>query len=342
MTKGIFKEFKLKNLDLRNRIVMAPMCMYSAENDGLVKDFHYIHYTNRALGGVGAIIVEATAVEPRGRISDRDLGIWNDNQIDGLKKIAKGIKEYGAAAGIQLGHAGRKCSIESEEIIAPSAIEFSNEYKKPMEMSKKEIEEVKIAFREGAKRALEAGFDFIEIHGAHGYLISEFLSPLSNKRTDQYGGNIENRTRFLVEVIREIKKVWPEDKAVVLRVSAKDYVEGGNTKVEMAEIVAIAKKEGIDLINVSTGAVVSDAIINAYPGYQVPEAQYIKEKANIPVMAGGLITTGDQGTEIIENNRADLVFLGRVLLREPYWVLNEAKKRNEELSYLPEAYGRGI
>ncbi|WP_297633678.1 NADPH dehydrogenase NamA [uncultured Clostridium sp.] len=342
MSKGIFKSFKIKNLDLKNRIVMAPMCMYMAENDGVVTDFHYIHYTNRALGGVSAIILEATAVESRGRISDRDLGIWDDTHIAGLKKLTEGIKKYGAYAGIQLGHAGRKCGVSAEEIIAPSEIRFSDEYKTPMEMTKKEIEEVIVAFREGARRALEAGFDFIEIHGAHGYLISEFLSPLSNKRTDEYGGIPENRARFAVEVIRAIKEVWPADKAIFFRVSSNDYVEGGNTKVEMANIVSILKMEGIDLINVSTGAVVSDAVINAYPGYQVKDAEYIKEVCDIPVMAGGLITTGDQGTEIIENGRADLVFLARVLLRDPYWVFNEAKKRNIELDYLPEAYARGI
>ena len=342
MAKGIFKEFSLKNLKLKNRVVMAPMCMYEAENDGLVNDFHYIHYANRALGGVSAIIVEASAVESRGRISDKDLGIWSDNHIEGLKKVSDGIKKYGAYAGIQLGHAGRKCSVESEIILAPSAIAFSSDYKVPVEISKAQMEEVKISFREGARRANEAGFDFIEIHGAHGYLLSEFLSPLSNKRNDEYGGSIENRTRFIVEVIREIKKVWPEDKAILLRVSAKDYQVNGNTKVEMAKIIDIVKKEGIDLVNVSTGGVVSDVSMNVYPGYQIPEAEYIKHKCNIPVIAGGLITTGDEGTQIIENDRADLIFLGRVLLREPYWVLNEAKKRNIELEYMPTAYGRGI
>ena len=342
MAKGIFKEFSLKNLKLKNRVVMAPMCMYEAENDGLVNDFHYIHYANRALGGVSAIIVEASAVESRGRISDKDLGVWSDIHIEGLKKVSDGIKKYGAYAGIQLGHAGRKCSVESEIILAPSAIAFSSDYKVPVEISKAQMEEVKISFREGARRANEAGFDFIEIHGAHGYLLSEFLSPLSNKRNDEYGGSIENRTRFIVEVIREIKKVWPEDKAILLRVSAKDYQVNGNTKVEMAKIIDIVKKEGIDLVNVSTGGVVSDVSMNVYPGYQLPEAEYIKHKCNIPVIAGGLITTGDEGTQIIENDRADLIFLGRVLLREPYWVLNEAKKRNVELEYMPTAYGRGI
>ncbi|MGL4874028.1 MAG: NADPH dehydrogenase NamA [Clostridium sp.] len=342
MDKGIFKSYSVKNLNLKNRVVMAPMCMYMAEDDGLVTDFHYAHYINRALGGVSAIILEATAVEPRGRISDKDLGIWNDSQVEGLKALSTGIKKYGSYAGIQLGHAGRKCSVSKEAIIAPSKISFSDEYKEPVEMTKEDIEEVKISFKEGARRALEAGFDFIEIHGAHGYLISEFLSPLSNKRSDEYGGNVENRARFAVEVLREVKKVWPEDRAIFFRVSANDYKEGGNTRVEMAELINIIKKEGIDVVNVSTGAVVSDAVINVYPGYQVKDAEYIKENCNIAVMAGGLITTGDEGTEIIENERAELIFLGRVLLRDPYWVLNEARKRNVKLDYVPEAYNRGI
>ncbi|MGL5649619.1 MAG: NADPH dehydrogenase NamA [Clostridium sp.] len=342
MDKGIFKSYSVKNLNLKNRVVMAPMCMYMAKDDGLVTDFHYAHYINRALGGVSAIILEATAVEPRGRISDKDLGIWNDSQVEGLKALSTGIKKYGSYAGIQLAHAGRKCSVSKEAIIAPSNIRFSDEYKEPLEMTKEDIEEVKLSFKEGARRALEAGFDFIEVHGAHGYLISEFLSPLSNKRNDEYGGSIENRARFAVEVLREVKKVWPEDKAIFFRVSANDYKEGGNTRVEMAKLINIIKKEGIDVINVSTGAVVSDAVINVYPGYQVKDAEYIKEHCNIAVMAGGLITTGDEGTEIIENDRADLIFLGRVLLRDPYWVLNEARKRNIKLSYIPEAYERGI
>lgn len=340
MNKGIFKEFEFKNLKLRNRAIMAPMCMYCAENDGMATDFHYVHYLSRAIGGIGAVIIEATGITPNGRITDKDLGIWSDTHVDGLKNIVTGIKKYGAAAGIQIGHAGRKCEIKSEEIIAPSAIAFSEDYKLPKEMTIEDMENTKIAFKDAAKRALDAGFDFIEIHGAHGYLISEFLSPLSNKRTDKYGGNVENRSRFLIEIIREIKKVWPDDKVLALRVSARDYVVGGNTRVEMSQIIDLVKQEGIDLVNVSTGAIVP-ARINTFTGYQIPDAEYIKYHSNIPTIGGGLITTANEANEIIENNRCDLVFFGRVLLREPYFITNEALKQGMELPYVVPSYKRG-
>ncbi|MGL5820674.1 MAG: NADPH dehydrogenase NamA [Sarcina sp.] len=341
MNKGIFKSFEIKNLNFKNRIIMAPMCMYAAKEDGLVTDFHYIHYTTRAIGGVAAIIVEATGVTPNGRISDKDLGLWRDDQIEGHKNLVNGIKKYGAYAGIQLNHAGRKCSIQSERLVAPSAIQFDETYKTPDEMTIKDLEEVKVAFREAAKRALIADYEFIEIHAAHGYLLSEFLSPLSNQRTDSYGGSIENRSKFVIEIIREIKKVWPEDRVLAIRVSAKDYVENGNTKVEMAKMVEMFKNEGVDLVDVSTGAVVH-AKINAYTGYQIPEAEYIKNNVNIPTIGGGLITTIEQATEIIENDRADFVFLGRVLLRDPYWVINQAVKIGYEPDYANPSYSRGL
>ena len=341
--KGIFKEFNIKNLKLRNRIVMPPMCMYCADNEGYPNDFHYTHYSARAIGGVAAIIVEATGVEPRGRISDKDLGIWDDSHIEGLRKISDNIKKYGAASGIQLGHAGRKCSVLTDDVIAPSAIHFDENdksLKTPREMNKEDIKNVVESFKDAARRADEAGFDFIEIHGAHGYLISEFLSPLSNKRNDEYGGSIENRVRLLKEIILKIKEVWPEDKAIALRVSAEDYAEGGNTKKEMAEIISLVKNFGIDIVDVSTGGVVL-AKINVYPGYQVPAGEYIKMKSDMPVIVGGLIATGDEGTEIIESNRADLVFIGRALLRDPNWVLNQAKNRGIKLDYMPKQYERG-
>ncbi|MGL4740868.1 MAG: NADPH dehydrogenase NamA [Sarcina sp.] len=341
MNKGIFKSFAIKNLNFKNRIIMAPMCMYAAKEDGLVTDFHYIHYTTRAIGGVAAIIVEATGITPNGRISDKDLGLWRDDQIEGHKNLVEGIKKYGAHAGIQLNHAGRKCSIQSERLVAPSAIQFDETYKTPDEMTIKDLEEVKTAFREAAKRALIANYEFIEIHAAHGYLLSEFLSPLSNQRTDSYGGSIENRSKFVIEIIREIKKVWPTDRVLAIRVSAKDYVENGNTKIEMAKMVEMFKNEGVDLVDVSTGAVVH-AKINAYTGYQIPEAEYIKHNINIPTIGGGLITTIEQATEIIENDRTDFVFLGRVLLREPYWVINQAVKIGYEPDYAHESYSRGL
>lgn len=317
---------------------MPPMCMYCTDDTGYPNDWHYVHYTTRAIGGTGLIIMEATAVEKRGRITDRDLGIWDDSHIEGLSKIVNLCKKYGAKMGIQLGHAGRKCEIKSEEIIAPSPLAFNEEYKVPKEMSKEDIETVVKAFKEGARRALTAGFDTIEIHAAHGYLINEFLSPLTNKRTDEYGGNTENRARFLKEIIREVRKVWPENKPLIVRVSAEDYLEEGNHPEDLAEILNIVKEEGIDIVNVSSGAVVP-AKISAYPGYQIRFAEIIKSKTNLPVIAGGLISEPEMAEEIVSNDRADLVFLGRELLRNPYWPLQAAKKLGHHIDW-PVQYER--
>jgi NADPH2 dehydrogenase len=335
----LFSSFKFKNIELKNRIVMAPMCMYSAENDGVAKDWHCIHYATRAMGGVGLIIQEATAVESRGRISDRDLGIWEDSQTEGLKRIVSQVKKNGAVMGIQLAHAGRKCEVAKENIIAPSAIAFNESYQIPSEMSKADIWDVVEAFKAGARRAAEAGYDVIELHGAHGYLINEFLSPLSNKRIDQYGGSAENRARFLKEVLAAVREVWPMEKAIILRVSAEDYAEGGNHPQDLAEMINIVKAEGLDIIHVSSGAVVPSPI-KVYPGYQVKFAEIIKEKTGLPVIAGGLITTAEMAEEIVQNNRADLVFLARELLRNPYWALKSAYELKDEIAW-PEQYERG-
>ncbi|MBC2581043.1 NADPH dehydrogenase NamA [Clostridium sp. DJ247] len=334
----LFSKFKVKNLEIKNRIVMPPMCMYSSDNNGSVKPWHYVHYVTRAIGGVGLIIVEATAVEGRGRISDRDLGIWDDSHIDGLKSIVDEVKKHGAKIGIQLGHAGRKCEVHSEQIIAPSAIAFNDKYKTPKEMSKEDIVNVIRLFKDAALRAEKAGFDVIEIHGAHGYLINEFMSPLSNKREDEYGGNIENRARFLKEITKAVREVWPKEKPLILRVSAEDFVEEGNHDIDTAKIINLVKDEGIDIINVSSGAVVS-AHINVYPGYQVKYAETIKRECSIPVMAGGLITTASMVEEILQNDRADLVYIGRELLRNPYWVLHAASELGEDYSW-PSQYDR--
>lgn len=335
----LFSKFKLKDLELKNRIAMAPMCMYTAKDDGLATEWHKIHYATRATGGVGLIIQEATGVESRGRISDKDLGIWDDSQIKNLKEIVTTCKNYGAVMGIQLGHAGRKCEIKSLETIAPSAIAFNDEYKVPKEMTKDDIKVVIEAFKIAAKRCLEIGYDIIEIHGAHGYLINQFLSPLSNKRDDEYGGNTENRARFLKEIIKAVREVWPKEKAIILRVSAEDYVEEGNHPEELSQIINLVKDEGIDIINVSSGAVVP-ARIKAYPGYQVKFAEIIREKTGLPVIAGGLITTADMAEEILQNNRADMIFLGRVLLRNPYWPLNADYELDNETIW-PKQYERG-
>lgn len=335
----LFSKFKLKDLELKNRIAMAPMCMYTAKDDGLATEWHKIHYATRAIGGVGLIIQEATGVERRGRITDKDLGIWDDSQIKNLKEIVNTCKNYGAVMGIQLGHAGRKCEIKSLETIAPSAIAFNDEYKIPKEMTKDDIKVVIEAFKIAAKRCMEIGYDIIEIHGAHGYLINQFLSPLSNKRSDEYGGNTENRARFLKEIIKAVREVWPKEKAIILRVSAEDYVEEGNHPEELAQIINLVKDEGIDIINVSSGAVVP-ARIKAYPGYQIKFAEIIREKTGLPVIAGGLITTADIAEEILQNNRADMIFLGRVLLRNPYWPLNADYELDNEAIW-PKQYERG-
>ena len=328
----LFSKFQLKNLEVKNRIIMAPMCMYSADHDGNSQDWHYIHYTTRAIGGVGLIIFEATGVESRGRISDRDLGLWKDEHIEGLKRIVEACHKYGAKVGVQLAHAGRKSEVNSEACIAPSPIAFSDKYRFPMEMTKEDIIRVKDAFREAARRANLAGFDTIELHSAHGYLISEFLSPLTNHRTDEYGGSEENRARLLKEILREIKTVWPSEKPIIVRVSAEDYAEGGNHDTNMAGMLKTLKMEGIDLVNVSSGAVVN-VNMNVYPGYQVKFAETIKKQAEINVIAGGLITSPLMAEEILQNDRADFVFLGRELLRNPYWPLQAANELREELEW---------
>ncbi|CAM3746120.1 NADPH dehydrogenase NamA [Aeromicrobium ponti] len=337
METKLFSPFTIKDVTFKNRIVMAPMCMYSSHNeDGLVQNWHRTHYTSRAVGQVGLIILEATAVTPQGRISPQDLGIWSDDHIPGLKELTDLMKEYGAATGIQLAHAGRKATVEGE-ILAPSAIAFNEKMKKPKEMTKEEISETIDAFRQGAVRAKKAGFEVIEIHAAHGYLINEFLSPLSNKRTDEYGGSAENRYRILHEVLEAVKTVW--EGPLFVRVSANDYQEEGLTAKDYAEMGKWMKEQGVDLIDVSSGAVVP-ARIHTYPGYQVKYSETIKEGADIQTGAVGLITSGLQAEEILQNDRADLIFIARELLRDPYWPRTAAKELGVSIEP-PKQYERG-
>ena len=337
METKLFSTYDVKGLTLKNRIVMAPMCMYSCEKeDGIVTDWHLAHYTSRAVGQVGLIILEATAVTPQGRISHQDLGIWNDEHVPGLAKLTEQIKQNGAAAGIQLAHAGRKAALR-DEIIAPSALAFDDKYKEPKAMTLDEIKETVESFRLAANRSKQAGFDVIEIHGAHGYLINQFLSPLTNKREDEYGGSIEKRFRFMREVLEAVKTVW--DGPLFVRVSASDYDEQGLTVEDYVKMAAWMKDLGIDLIDVSSGAVVP-ARINVYPGYQVKLAEQIKHGAEIPTGAVGLITSGIQAEEILQNDRADLIFIARELLRDPYWPRTAAKELGTSIEP-PEQYKRG-
>lgn len=337
MPAKLFSPFTIKDVTLKNRIVMSPMCMYSSHNeDGHVQNWHRTHYTSRAVGQVGLIIVEATAVTPQGRISPQDLGIWSDDHIDGFQELVALGKEHGAKMGIQLAHAGRKAVLEGE-ILAPSALPFNEKMKTPKEMTKTDIADTVEAFKIGAERAAKAGFDVIEIHGAHGYLINEFLSPLSNKRIDEYGGSTENRYRLLREVIDAIKAVW--NGPLLVRVSAHDYHKEGLTAEDYITFAEWMKEQDVDLIDVSSGAVVP-APIHVYPGYQVPYSETIKKGADISTGAVGLITSGIQAEEILQNDRADLVFLARELLRDPYWPRTAAKELGISIE-APKQYERG-
>ncbi|MFJ8256187.1 NADPH dehydrogenase NamA [Peribacillus asahii] len=336
MNAKLFSTYTIKGIPFKNRIVMAPMCMYSSQEDGHVKNWHVTHYTSRAVGGVGLIILEATAVDPQGRISVNDLGIWNDEQLPGLSQLVSMMKEQGAKTGIQLAHAGRKATVPGN-IYAPSPIAFNETYKQPQEMTQADIEKTILSFQQAAARAKKAGFDVIELHAAHGYLLNEFLSPLSNKRSDEYGGSSENRYKIVKEVIAAVKQVW--EGPLFVRISAHDYQEGGMTAEQYIEISKWMKEDGVDLIDVSSGAVVP-ASIPVYPGYQVPFSETIKSGASIATGAVGLITTGIQAEEILQNERADLIFIGRELLRDPYWPRNAAKELRYEIE-APTPYKRG-
>jgi len=334
----LFSNLKIKDMDLKNRIVMAPMCMNSCGEDGFANNWHFIHYSTRAIGGVGLIIIESTGIEPGGRITDNDLGIWSDNQVENLANIVNECHKYGAKMGIQINHAGRKSETLSYPIIAPSPIAFSDDYRYPNEMTKEDIMNTVNLFKAAAKRALEAGFDLLELHGAHGYLIGQFLSPLTNKRKDEYGGSQENRVRFLKEIIQAVKTVWPETKPLGLRVSAEDYAEGGNIATETASLINLIKETGIDIVNVSSGGTVPTRI-STYPGYQISYSETIKKQCNLITIGGGLITSPLMAEEILCNNRSDLIYLGRELLRNPYWALEAANQLDDDIKW-PTQYNR--
>ena len=320
-------------LQLKNRIVMAPMCMYSADEHGFVSPFHFAHYTARAYGGVAMVITEATSVEARGRISTQDLGIYDDRHVVGLKKLVDEVHVAGSLIAIQLAHAGRKCGVKTHTSIAPSAVTFSQDYTVPAAMTIADIQEVIHAFREAARRAQLSGFDGIEIHGAHGYLINQFLSPLSNLRQDSYGGSLEKRVRFLKEIIQAVRVVFKGE--VWVRLSADEYADGGHHLQDTIALLQMIKPM-IAGVNVSSGGVVPFPI-KPSPGYQLPLSRGIKD-AGIPTIGGGLITTMEAIEEALDKD-ATLVYLGRPLLLNPYFVLQEIKKHAPER--MLKAYQRG-
>lgn len=328
----------IKQITLRNRIVMSPMCQYSA-TDGFANDWHMVHYGSRAVGGAGLIIQEATAVQPEGRISPGDLGIWSDNHIPALKKIVNFIHDHGAVAGIQLAHAGRKasCALPIDggkqldeksagwQTVAPSDIPFVKEDRKPVPLTVGGIRKVVDDFTKAALRAKEAGFKIVEIHSAHGYLLQEFLSPLSNHRTDEYGGSFENRVLLLKQVVESVKSVWPYENPLFVRISSTDWTEGGWTIDDSVKLAVVLKDLGVDLIDCSSGGNIFNARVPLGPGYQTPFSEEIR-KTGILTGAVGLISSALQAESILNENKADLIFLGRELLRNPYFPLRAAKE----------------
>ena len=354
MKPNLFTPFTLRSLTLRNRIAVSPMCQYSA-HDGFVSDWHLVHLGSRAVGGAGMVIMEATAVEARGRISPADTGIWKDEHVEGLARIARFLREQGAVAAVQLAHAGRKASTRKPweghgvvpaseggwQTVAPSALPFTPGDPAPSELTVAEIRAVVEAFRDGAVRALAAGFEAVEIHGAHGYLIHQFLSPLSNCRTDSYGGSFENRIRLALEVVEAVRSAWPEALPLLLRISATDWVPGGWDPGQSVELARRVKPLGVDLIDCSSGGASPDQKIQLGPGYQVPFAERIRREGGIPTGAVGLIVTPEQAGEVVRNEQADLVLLAREFLRDPYFPLHAAKALGAEFD-APVQYKRAF
>jgi len=338
----LFEPLTIRGVTLRNRIMMSPMVQRSALPDGLPTEWHLVHYATRAIGGVGLIMFEATAVESRGRITTSDLGLWNDRHIKPLAQIVAMCHEHGAAVGVQLAHAGRKAWSDDrghgpEQSVAPSAIAFDEGWLVPHALSEEEIQEVISAFRLATERARYAGFDVVELHAAHGYLINQFLSPLANCRQDSYGGSLENRLRFLRRVIEATREVW-EDRPLFVRVSATDYVPGGIDLNEMVLIARALREAGVDLVDVSSGGI-TPLQPPSWPGYQVPFAERIRREAGIRTAAVGLITSPEMAEEIVANGRADIVALGRELLRNPYWPLQAAQALGANITW-PRQYQR--
>lgn len=348
----LFTSLTIRDITFKNRIAMSPMCQYSA-TDGFASDFHYVHYGSRAIGGAGLIIQEATAVSPEGRITPGDLGLWDDRHTEKLTGIVDFIHEHGAMAAIQLAHAGRKAGCARPwdgdrkltqkdggwTAVAPSAIPFYPEDEAPQALDRNGIKKVVSDFRDATQRALTAGYDVVEIHAAHGYLIHQFLSPISNRRTDEYGGSYENRIRLLIDIVDGVRSVWPDKLPLFVRLSSTDWVEGGWNPEETAKLASILKSNGVDLIDCSSGGMVPYAKIPFGPGYQVPFAEKIKREAGILTGAVGLINRAEQAEEILQNSQADLIMIGRELLRNPHFSLYAAHTLGEVIEW-PRQYRR--
>lgn len=352
MTSKLFTTLQIKSLTFKNRIVISPMCQYSA-TDGFANDWHLVHLGSRASGGAALIIQEATAVSPEGRISPGDLGLWKDEHIEKLQSINRFIVSQNAIPGIQLAHAGRKASVSEPwkgnkklmgadggwDMVAPSAVAYYSNEKPPIALDKVGIQKVISDFKSATKRALQAGFKVVEIHAAHGYLLHEFLSPLSNIRTDEYGGSFENRIRLLLEVLEAVQSLWPADLPLFVRISASDWADGGWDIEESVQLSKIMKEKGVDLIDVSSGGLVSHQNIPLGPNYQVPFAERIKKEVEILTGAVGLITEAVQAEAIVASGQADLVLFARESLRNSYLPLDFAKELGVDIPW-PKQYER--
>jgi 2,4-dienoyl-CoA reductase-like NADH-dependent reductase (Old Yellow Enzyme family) len=353
-TTKLFAPLEIRSLHFKNRIFVSPMCQYSAI-DGVPNDWHFVHLGSRAVGGAAFVMTEATAVTAEGRISPGDTGLWNDTQTEAFSRISKFIISQDSIPGIQLAHAGRKASTNSPWVargaalkpgeggwqpVAPSAVAFDQSYSVPAAMSEAQLQQTVEDFKAAAKRALAAGFQVVELHMAHGYLLHEFLSPLSNQRKDTYGGSLENRMRYPLRVAQAVREVWPEKYPLFVRISASDWVDDGWSIKDSVELAKKLKPLGVDLVDVSSGGVVGHVKIKIEPGYQVPFAREIKK--NVPsvlVGAVGLITDSKQASDILDENAADAVFLARELLRDPYWPLRAARELKVEVRW-PQQYER--
>jgi 2,4-dienoyl-CoA reductase-like NADH-dependent reductase (Old Yellow Enzyme family) len=355
MTSSLFETLTLRGVTLRNRVGVSPMCQYSSV-DGFATDWHVVHLGSRAVGGAGLVLTEATAVTADGRISPHDLGIYRDEHVDMLARIARFVEAQGAVPGMQLAHAGRKASTDApwkggkplseaeggwSPIVAPSAIPFGQHSQVPVALDRAGIQRVVKAFRDAARRALEAGMRVIELHGAHGYLLHEFLSPIANQRTDDYGGTFENRIRLFVEVTESVRAVWPETLPLLARISGTDWVEGGWDVAQSVELARALASLGVDLIDCSSGGIVPGAKIPVAPGYQVQIADRVRRDADVPTAAVGLITGAQQAEDVVRTGKADMVFLARQLLRDPYWPLHAGRELGANLTW-PVQYQRAV
>jgi len=343
---SLFTPLSLREVTLRNRIAVSPMCQYSAR-DGVPGDWHLVHLGSRAVGGAGLVIAEASAVTAEGCISPADTGLWNDEQADAWTRIARFVAEQGAVPGIQLAHAGRKASTDAPwrggrpvaaneggwRPVAPSPLAFADGYPVPRELTTDDLEHVVGAFRDAARRAAQAGFQLVEIHMAHGYLLHQFLSPLSNRRSDDYGGSLENRMRLPLAVARAVREAFPVERPVFARISATDWVEGGWDLEQSVALSRALRENGVDLVDCSSGGTVPSAKVPVGPGYQVPFAAAIRERAGIATGAVGMITDPTQAEAIVASGQADIVLLAREMLRDPYWPLRAARALGDDVAW---------